>query len=193
MLSVPQAKRTEDLQKSREQEAINRHKQFVANALEDVAIKRKNHEEFLRQELTASTIMVNNAKKLMALDELKKDKVRDAAKHYQEQMYQENLDNIARKQKQKQDSFDEDKRINRQREEQYRREDQRKRDELAFRMKQSSEGPAHHIVDKINKMKKIKEDQFYDEIFRGENNLNKQLKSSEDGEFAFFEFIMKAR
>lgn len=116
----------------------------------------------------------------MALDTQKKDKQREAAKSYQEQMFQENLDNIARKQKQKQDSFAEDKRINRQREEQLRRDDQRKRDEFEMRMKQSSEGPAHHIVDKINKMRKIKEDEFYEEIFRGDNNLNTQLKTSEE-------------
>ncbi len=177
-----QAKRTEDLQRSREQAAINNHKRFIANALEDIAIKRKNHEEFLRQELTASTVMVSNAKKLMALDALKKDKERENAKQYQEQMYQENLYNIERKQKMKLDSFSEDKRINREREEQYRRDDQRKKDENEQRLKQSSEGPAHHIVEKIAVMKKKKDDALYDEIFRQENNLNKQLKASEDGQ-----------
>ena len=60
-----QAKRTEDLQKSREQQAIDRHKQFVDNALEDIALKRAQHEHAMREDLTASTVMINHAKQMI--------------------------------------------------------------------------------------------------------------------------------
>jgi hypothetical protein len=45
--------------------AIERHAEFVRNALEDIALKREKHEKALREELTASTVMVNNARRLI--------------------------------------------------------------------------------------------------------------------------------
>lgn len=59
------AKRTEEMQKGRVQDAIRRQKQFIQHALDDIATKHAKHELFLKEELTASTIMVNNAKKMM--------------------------------------------------------------------------------------------------------------------------------
>ncbi len=114
------------------------------------------------------------------MDELKKQKERDAQKAYQEAMYQENLDNIARKQKLKQDSFSEDKKINAEREQQWIRDEQRKINEANFRLQRSTEGPAHLIVQKIVDLKRDKDNEMYQTIFHQENNLNKQLKSSED-------------
>lgn len=72
-------------------------------------LKQQQHEKYLREELFASTVMMNNVRKLMNDDEQKKQQLRNGMKQYQEQMYQENLDNIARKQKNKMDSFAEDK------------------------------------------------------------------------------------
>jgi hypothetical protein len=61
----------------------------------------------------------------------------------------------------------------------------RKADEIALRAKRSTEGPAHHIVQKIVELKTENDQQFYEHIFKAENSLNKQLKASEDGKLYY--------
>jgi hypothetical protein len=97
------------LQKQRDEAAILRHKQFIDHAIEDIHYKEEKREEYLKEELKASTIMINQAKKLLQLDEEKKQQQRAFMKHYQDTIYQENLDNIERKQRHKLGSFAEDK------------------------------------------------------------------------------------
>jgi len=166
------------MQKKRDADAIARHKQFIANAIEDIGIKHNQHEYYLKDELTASTVMVNNAKKLIQQDEMKKSKDKEQLKYFQDIIYQENIDNITRKQKAKLDSFVEDKyvfkvfqtdgffilmfswcllffscvffvvlrRIFAEQEYQRQQEKLRYDQEMAERLKRTSEGPAHHIV-----------------------------------------------
>jgi hypothetical protein len=52
--------------------------------------------------------MVNNAKKLIAEEEQKRRRDKEYQKKYQDTVYQENLNNIERKQKAKMDNFAED-------------------------------------------------------------------------------------
>ena len=102
------AKRTEDMQKQRTENAINRHKQFVANAMEDVALKERLRQEDLKQDCRASTIMMNNAKRLISEEEEKRARDRATMKAYQDRIYQENIDNIRRRQENKLNSHEED-------------------------------------------------------------------------------------
>lgn len=59
------AKRTEDLQKSRVEDAIRRHKQFISNALEDIHIKKQRKEQEMYEDCMASSVMINKAKQLI--------------------------------------------------------------------------------------------------------------------------------
>lgn len=63
LISWTQSKRSDDIQRQRHEDAIRRHKQFVQNAYEDVALKEALRARALREDLTASTIMINDAKK----------------------------------------------------------------------------------------------------------------------------------
>jgi hypothetical protein len=53
--------------------------------------------------------MVNNAKKMIVEDEMKKIKEKEYHKKYQDTVFHDNLENQARRQKAKSDSFAEDK------------------------------------------------------------------------------------
>lgn len=126
--------------------------QFIANAVEDMGIKRKQKEKEMLDDIFASTVMINKAKELIgknymylylpvhrasplellrnvivgsfhqcayilsllclfhsAADERKKQEDKEYHKRYQEQLYQENLENIERKQKEKLKMFAEEK------------------------------------------------------------------------------------
>ena len=49
-----------------------------------------------------------------------------------------------------------------------------------MRTNKRSEGPAHLIVDAINKEKKRKEEEFYTTLQRSANSLQNQLKATEE-------------
>ena len=53
------------MQKHRTEDAIRRHKQFIANAVEDMGIKRKQKEKDMLDDIFASTVMINKAKELI--------------------------------------------------------------------------------------------------------------------------------
>lgn len=57
---------------------------------------------------------------------------------------------------------------------------QRREQELADRVKRSTEGPAHHIVQKIVELKQTQEDALYTTLFHADNSLNRQLQNSEE-------------
>jgi hypothetical protein len=61
----------------------------------------------------------------------------------------------------------------------YQRERARREEEMSQRVKRSTEGPAHHIVQKIVDLKQKKEDELHSTLFHAENSLNKQLYTSE--------------
>jgi hypothetical protein len=103
------AQRMADLQKSRTEGAINRHKQFISNALEDTETKRVKKAKELMLDITASTIMINNAKKAIAAKEQKKVDEREYHKKYAEVLFQENVVNIERKANLKKNDHAEDK------------------------------------------------------------------------------------
>jgi hypothetical protein len=97
-----------NLQKQREEAAKARQLSFVQHALEDIATKEKLRQEALTTDLRASTIMVNQAKKWIAEEEEQKSRNRSLMKEYQDKIYQENLDNIRRRQENKHNSHAED-------------------------------------------------------------------------------------
>lgn len=136
--------------------------------------------------------MVNEARQKIAEEEEKRRREKEFQRKYQETVYQENLANIARKEKAKLDNFAEDKRIIAEREAQIERERQLREAELQFRMQRSTEGPAHHIVQKIATIKKQHDDQFYQELAQGDNSLNRQLKASEDGKRLLLLLLIEA-
>eukprot|EP01034_Spumella_vulgaris_P026649 gene26649-33258_t len=174
------AKRQEDMQKKRTEDAINRHKKFISNAVEDIATKKERREREMLEEITASAIMINKAKQLIALDEQKKADEKAFHKARQEALFQENVVNLERKQRERLKQFSEDKRIIAENDKQFLREQKRREDALQSKLKRGSEGPAHHIVEHIVQAKRDKEEQFYEQLFKTDNGLNKQLKASED-------------
>lgn len=178
-LEHDKAQKMADMQSKRMQDARNRHEQFVRNAMEDIALKETLKQSELKADLRASTIMVNNAKKYLAEEEEKRARERMRMKEYQDKIYQENLDNIRRRQENKQNSHSEDRRIIEEQERIFRREQQRREQEMNERVKRSTEGPAHHIVEKIVELRRNKEDELYNSLFAAENSLNKQLYASE--------------
>jgi len=174
------SKRSDEMQRKRTEDAINRHKQFVQNAIEDVALKQAMRQAQLKEELRASAIMINNAKRLLAEEEEKKNRDRDLMRKYQATIYEENLRNTERKAQIKLLTQAEDRRIIAEQERQFQREQSRRQQELEQRVKQSSDGPAHHVVAKILELKEQEERQFFGTLLGSENSLNKQLKTSED-------------
>jgi hypothetical protein len=168
-----------NLQQQREEAAKDRQQTFVKHALEDIAVKEKLRQEALATDLRASTIMVNQAKQWIAEEEEKKARNRSLMKEYQDKIYQENLDNIRRRQENKHNSHAEDKRIIEEQERIYQRERARRDEEMSQRVKRSTEGPAHHIVQKIVDLKLQKDNELYSTLFHADNSLNKQLYTSE--------------
>eukprot|EP01031_Cornospumella_fuschlensis_P040270 gene40270-49069_t len=141
------AKGYEDLEKNRQADAVRRHKEFIQNALEDIQVKHTRKMQDLTEELTASAIMIRKARDAVHDEEERQRKHRDFMKAYQDKIYQENLDDLRRKQENKLKSQEEDKRIIEENENQYRKEMERRERELQAKMVRSTEGPAHHIVE----------------------------------------------
>uniref|UniRef100_A0A7S3GV59 Trichohyalin-plectin-homology domain-containing protein n=1 Tax=Spumella elongata TaxID=89044 RepID=A0A7S3GV59_9STRA len=179
-LEDARSKRQEDMQKGRVEDAIRRHKQFIANAVEDMGIKRKQKEKDMLDDIFASTVMINKAKELIAAEERKKQEDKEYHKHYQEVLFKENQENLARKAEERARAFAEEKRIIAENDRQFQREQARREQDLAQKLVRTSEGPAHHIVQQIIDEKRKKEKEFFDNLFRGNNMLNTQLKRSED-------------
>mmetsp|Transcript_13745 Transcript_13745/g.30307 ORF Transcript_13745/g.30307 Transcript_13745/m.30307 type:complete len:534 (-) Transcript_13745:226-1827(-) len=174
------AQRMADLQKGRTEDAINRHRQFISNAVEDIETKRVKKAKELMLDITASTIMINKAKQAIAAEEQKKVDGKEYHKRYADVLFQENLANIERKANLKKNDFAEDKRIIRENDAQYYKEMQRREEALKKKITRSSEGPAHHVVQQIVDQRKEHDEAFYGRLFATENTMNSQLKMSED-------------
>lgn len=178
-LEDERAKRTEDLQKKRTQDAINRHKQFIANALEDMETKRKQKEQEMIKDMMENTRMINKDNQSVVQEHEKKKRMMEYNRQYQERLYQENLDAIARKERQKREYAEEIKRIDQENERQFQREQQRRQQEFNNKMAKSTEGPAHHIVNQITEQKRQKELAYEQYLISKENGLSSQLLLSE--------------
>ena len=77
--------------------------------MEDIATKKAQREREMLNEITASTIMINKAKKLIQDEEQRKKDDKVYHQRYQETLYNENLENLERKQKERLKQFAEDK------------------------------------------------------------------------------------
>lgn len=179
-LSYETSKKYEDLQKKRNEDARTRHKEFIANALEDIETKRVQKEKDLIEEITSATIMVNKAKAAIVQEAKAKESSKIYHKNYQDAVYQDNIARLARKEKEKLDDWADTKRIIQQKEAMDDKELRRRKEENASRLNKSVEGPAHKIVDAINKRKKINQDKFYQDLINKGDTLNLTLLKSED-------------
>lgn len=74
-----------------------------------MGIKRKQKEKAMLEDIFASTVMINKAKELIADEERKKKHDKEYHKRYQEVLFQENMENLARKAALKQNAFTEEK------------------------------------------------------------------------------------
>eukprot|EP01039_Chlorochromonas_danica_P001408 gene1406-1531_t len=174
------AKKYEDLEKNRNEEAIQRHRQFIQHAMEDMASKHEQRQKELTEELTASAIMISHAKQMMQAEEAKRQADRDYQRRYQETIYEENVVNLRRRELEKAKAQEEDRRIIAENERQHAIEQARREEEFRRKMKKSTEGPAHHMVQNILSLKNAREEAFFQTLIDRGNSLNKQLYASEE-------------
>lgn len=105
------------------------------------------HQQALKEDLTASAIMINNAKQHLLAEELLRQQTKEKERQYQEKIMQENMEDMKRKQLQKLRNNDEDKRILMEQERQHQQEEMRRAKEFQDRIRRSSEGPAHKVYE----------------------------------------------
>lgn len=174
------SKKFEDIQIKKKQDAINRQKQFIAHALEDIETKRVQRQRDLIEEITTSTIMVNKAKALIALEEKQKQESKAYHKNYQDQVYKDNLIRLEKKEKERQFNFAEDRRTIAESEAQYIKTMTRKEKENFDRLNKASEGPAHKLYETIIDHKGKNDNDFYSTHINKPDTLYTQLQKSED-------------
>jgi hypothetical protein len=167
------------MQAFRVQDARDRQKQFINNAVEDIERKAKIREKKLVEEITSSTIMVNKAADAMKDDDIKKAQLKAYNKAYQDSVYQDNLIRQAKLLKEKQDDWEDTKKIIRTQEEMQEKEQARRDRENRIRLERSSEGPAHKVVEQIKILKSRNEDHLYHNLVAHGDKLNEQLLKSE--------------
>lgn len=174
------SRRSDAVQKARREDAIRRHKQFIANALEDIEIKRKKREEEYLEDMKASQFMIQKAQYMIQLEEEKKKERRELETKRHAEAYQENLDSIARKAALKQWNSDEDKRIFAVAEKMHLANETKKQESKDLKTRQATDGPAHKVVHELVQLNRAKEDAYYNRLSSAPNMLNRQLKNSED-------------
>ena len=178
------SKKSDDVQKRRKEDAVNRQKQFISNALEDIETKRKKREALFNDEMRASQMMISKAKWLIEQEEQKQQAKKGHEKMLNERLYQENQESLARKEREKLTRFAEDKRIFRQAEEAFQAQQRRREDDLKCLLGKAVDGPAHHVVRQLVAENRRKEEDFYSTLEKTENGLNKQLLGSETANLA---------
>ena len=178
------SKKSDDVQKKRREDAVNRQKQFISNALEDIETKRKKREVLFNEEMRASQMMISKAKWLIDQEEQKQRAKKAHEKVLNDRLYQENLESLARKEREKLRRFEEDKRIFRQAEEAFQTKQKRREDDLKCLLGKAVDGPAHHVVRQLVAENRSKEEDFYSNLEKTENGLNKQLLGSEQANLA---------
>eukprot|EP00981_Chlorochromonas_danica_P008213 scaffold2062_cov181-Ochromonas_danica.AAC.17 len=146
-----------------------------------MASKHEQRQKELTEELTASAIMISHAKQMMQAEEAKRQADRDYQRRYQETIYEENVVNLRRRELEKAKAQEEDRRIIAENERQHAIEQARREEEFRRKMKKSTEGPAHHMVQNILSLKNAREEAFFQTLIDRGNSLNKQLYASEEG------------
>lgn len=174
------SKKTEDMQKSRMEAARNAHQMFINNAVEDIETKRLAREAALIEEITSSTLMVNKAKAAIQEEARKKEASKEYHKKYQDDVYQDNLIRLARKEAEKQRDWAETKQIINKKQAMDDAEAAKRKKENDNRLFKSSEGPAHRIVQEIKERQAVNQDKFYNHLIAQGDQLNLTLMKSED-------------
>jgi len=125
------SKRSDDIQRQRREDAIERQKKFIMHALEDIETKRVKREKALRQEIEASTMSNNKTRALIALDEKNRAEKKAAEMLRLEKLFQENQASLKRKELAKQALNAETKRIMAQAELNFEKQEARRKDDLS--------------------------------------------------------------
>jgi len=173
------SKAKDDEQKKRKTDAIQRQKQFITHALEDIETKRVARESFLTNELEAAMKTNNKVKAAIAQDVLKKQKKKDIEAARLASLWDENQKELARKAELKRIDGEENLRIFRIGEERANAAAAKKKADLLSKLKASSDGPAHAITAKAKKLFRKQENEFYSTNEARDFMLNKQLMASE--------------
>lgn len=173
------SKKADDVQQKRKADAIRRHKQFIAHAVEDMELKKKQQEEFLRSEIEASTLMICASKLKQEEEEKKKLEMRRLMKIEQERLYEENLESLRRKAEEKKRLHEMDKRMAREAEERAQQEEARREAAKSHKLQLSTEGPVHAINRQIMEAHSQAVEGFYKRNESVKNGLTAQLEASE--------------
>jgi hypothetical protein len=174
------SKKADDVQKARKVDAINRHKQFIRNALEDIETKRLRKEREMRFE-TEAAVMTNNRVKALIAEDKKKIEAKKAVEAQRlADLWAENQRELKRKEDIKFADGQENLRIFKVGEDRMRAEDERRAANLAEKMMKTSEGGAHKMHAAVTQLFLRQQDAFHEKNMKAVNALNKQLQSTEE-------------
>lgn len=174
------SKKADDVQKARKVDAIERHKQFIRNALEDIELKRVRKEKELAHETEAAVMTNNRVKALIAEDKRKVNERKGREAQRLADLWTENQRELKRKADIKLADGQENLRIFREGERRMKAEDDRRAADLASKLNKSSDGPAHRMHDQVTKLFLKGQDEFELKNMKAVNCLNKQLQSTEE-------------
>lgn len=107
------SKKSDDIQKQRKADAINRQKQFIQHALDDIETKKKKREKLFISDMEASQMMISKSNYLQEVENKKNADKKETMAKNQAKLFLENLASLEKKEKEKLLGFEEDKRINR--------------------------------------------------------------------------------
>lgn len=174
------SKKADDVQKARKVAAVERHKQFIRNALEDIETKRIRHENELNKEIEAAVKTNNRVKALIAEDKVKaeKRKVKEAARLAA--LWDENQAELKRKADIKYKDGQENLAIFKEGERRMKAEDDRRKADLESKMKMSLEGPAHRMHAQVTQAFEQQQLDWTRRNMKAVNCLNKQLQQTEE-------------
>ena len=154
--------------------------QFINNAVEDMELKRKQTEAFLRSEIEASTLMILAAKKKAEEEEMKKKELKEQMKLDQEKRYKENLESLKRKEEIKLKLQMEEKKMAHENEIRAQKEKEKRDKELTAKLVRTTEGPVHKINREIIAAQQNQIESFYKQNESVPNSLTLQLQTSEE-------------
>jgi hypothetical protein len=106
------SKKNDDIQKQRRTDSVNRQKQFIQHALDDIEIKKKKREKLFVSDMEASQMMISKSNYLQEVENKKNADKKEEAARQQERLFKENVASLEKKEKDKLKGYAEDKRIN---------------------------------------------------------------------------------
>lgn len=174
------SKKADDVQKARKVDAIERHKQFIRNALEDIETKRLRKERELAHETEAAVMTNNRVKALIAEDKRKAEQRKGKEAQRLADLWTENQRELKRKADIKLADGQENLKIFKEGERRMKAEDDRRSAALAAKMNKSSDGPAHRMHAQVTELFLQDQDAFHTKNMKAVNALNKQLQSTEE-------------